>query len=49
VDRKLAEFQAEKGLEEVSQSYKHYGVHRVGDKYIYQEWAPDVQGISIFG
>jgi 1,4-alpha-glucan branching enzyme len=33
----------------VSQSYKRYGVHKEGKNYVYREWAPEAQYISIFG
>ena len=33
----------------MSQSYKRYGVHREGEAVVYREWAPEAQGITIFG
>jgi hypothetical protein len=48
-EKRLSDFKGESGLDYVSQSYKRYGVHREGDKYVYREWAPGVKSISIFG
>jgi 1,4-alpha-glucan branching enzyme len=49
MDKRLGEFQAEDGIDQVSQSYKKYGLHKQGNKYVYQEWAPEARSISIFG
>ena len=49
IDKRLGDFYGEMGLDNVSQSYKRYGLHRDGNKYIYREWAPGAKSISIFG
>ena len=40
VDQRLGEFQGEHGLDHISQSYRRYGVHKEGEKFVYREWAP---------
>ena len=39
----------EGGLDQLSQSYKTYGLHQQDDIWVYKEWAPEAKSISIFG
>lgn len=39
----------EGGLDKFSRGYDRYGIHKVGDNFVYREWAPGAQCIFLFG
>ena len=54
--KKMTEFKGENGLHGISKSYKKFGIHKLESEsingkhvYLYHEWAPGAQEISIFG
>lgn len=53
MDAVINSFRAEGGLQQLSKSYQVFGVHEEGSEgqnsYLYKEWAPGAQEISIFG
>lgn len=52
MDAVISNFSGEGGLDAVSKSYQVYGLHEVQGQpntYLYKEWAPAAQDITIFG
>lgn len=52
MDSVINSFKGEGGLEQISKSYRKYGLHKLdveGNSYLYKEWAPEVLDIAIFG